>query len=134
MRNWEAKKSNKNEGGEMGLFLSIFLAYIIPSLIIASPIWFFNRERVHWFYWEFLNLLIPFIIWTILASANLRNKSLSNAGVESIILGILIGIIQIFPVIMPEVYDSRLKSAFVTLFLSIVITLLVYFIVPSLPE
>lgn len=118
----------------MGLFFSIFLVYIIPSLIIAAPIWFFSRERVHWFQWEFFLLLIPFITWVVLASINLRNKSLSNAGVESIILGILIGMIQIFPAIMPEVFGSRLKSAFVTLFLSIIITLLVYFIVPSLPE
>ncbi len=118
----------------MGLFFSILLTYIIPSIIIACPIWFFGRQRVHWFWWEFFNLLIPFLTWIILALTNLRNKSLSNAGIEALMLGVLIGIIQIFPVIVPEIYGSRLKSAFVTLLLSIIIVLLVYFFMPSLPE
>jgi len=118
----------------MGLFLSMLLSYVIPAIVIAGPIWFFGRERVHWFRWEFFSLLIPFLVWIFLASTNLRNKSLSNAGVESVIIGILIGIIQIFPVIIPEVYESRLKSAFATLFLSIIIAVLLYFFMPTLPE
>ena len=120
--------------GEMGLFLSMLLSYIIPAIIIAGPIWFFARARVQWFCWEYLILLIPFIIWGFLALTNLRNKSLANAGAESIIIGILAGILQIFPVIMPEVFGSRLKSALATLLVSIIMAILVYFLVPSLPE
>lgn len=118
----------------MGLFLSMLLSYVIPAIIIAGPIWFFARTRVQWFHWEYLNLLVPFLIWIFLALTNLRNKSLSNAGIESITLGILVGVIQILPVIMPEVFGSRLKSALATLFISVVIAVLIYYFMPSLPE
>lgn len=118
----------------MGIFLSILLIYVISSIIIAAPIWFFGRHRVHWFYWEFFDLSIPFLIWVILVLTNLKSKSLSNAGVEALILGILAGVIQIFPLIMPEIFGSRFKSAFTTLLISIIVTLLIYFFMPTLPE
>lgn len=118
----------------MSLFFSIAVMYFTPSIIISSLVWFFARGRVAWLKWEFFSIAVPILIWIMLALMNLRNKSLSNAGIEALSLGIIVGLIQFFPVIFPEVISSRGRSALISLFLSILAAVIIYFFMPTLPE
>jgi len=63
----------------------------LPFLLTAGPVsaacWFFGRNRVRWFKWEYSILITPYVVWLLFVTIAGDGKSLANAFAEPFYLG-----------------------------------------------
>src|SRR6266705_1093574 len=50
----------------MGLLLMIWMIHAVVAAVLSFPIVLFGRNRVHWYSWELLALILPFCVWLAL--------------------------------------------------------------------
>ncbi|MFC1593874.1 hypothetical protein ACFL38_00930 [Candidatus Omnitrophota bacterium] len=117
----------------MGMFLSILGLYLIPTLILSAPIWFFSRKRVQWFPWEYFSFLLALGMWFLLTFIFFNDKSLAHM-FEVFIIGVLVGLSQLIRVILPKMRESRIISAVVVMVIQICSTVAVCVLMPAMPE
>lgn len=114
------------------LLLIVFVLGL--SLLPMAMILFWQNDLSNWRWWEFVLLLLPFVIWLSLSTFGGRPKSLSNAVIESL----LCGIAAILPIVVKLVairfrWESRPIFG-LGLVISCTLVLMMYFTVPVLPE
>ena len=116
------------------LIMFVSILYLIPAGIISLIIWGIGRKRAGWLNNEFIFIIIPVMVWPLLTYFGHRPKSLSNI-VEVVYSGLAGGFILLPRLFIPAVSRQRKIQITVlsTIFVSIVI-LLIWFLVPILPE
>src|SRR5882762_3471342 len=64
------------------LIIKSWLIYLLIAGVLAAPIIFLGRRRVHWNWWETLAFIVPFSIWMglMLSEFSTGRKSLANLG------------------------------------------------------
>jgi nitrate/nitrite transporter NarK len=121
--------------GQFALSLLLFLFYLVPTVLLTTPIVLLARKRVRWHAWEVLALPIPFCVWM---SAHFfltttPRKSLSNAVIEPMLLALVVAVGLCVRVALTSRIGGRKAAISVLLGLAIA-ALAVFWIVPSLPE
>jgi len=118
---------------EFGAMLWIWLVHAGIASVLAAPIIFFGRKRVHWYYWELLVLVVPFLVWTGLMFSDLSNgKSLANLG-EPFYFALAIPVAALVRVVAGSRVPERTFAAALIALMCIVAGG-VFLIVPPLPE
>ena len=117
------------------LFLMAWSIHAAVALVVAAPVAFLGRKRVHWQRWELLSLVIPFCLWMVVAIVGLSTgvKSLANVGIEPRILGLALGLGALVRVSIGTRVSER-RTAIGTLAAICVAALAVALIVPALEE
>lgn len=121
--------------GILGMILFLLFIYAIPALPLTLLFWFLGRKRANWFKKELLFIFIPWVAWLLLIFfASTGKKSLSNL-VEAFYCGIAGGMILFPRIIFPA--SSKKKKLLITSlssFVATVIAVLIFYLIPALPE
>ena len=117
------------------LFLLAWSIHAVVALVVAAPVAFLGRKRVHWQTWELLSLVIPFCLWMVVAIVGLSTgaKSLANVGIEPRILGLALGVGALVRVVIGTRVTEK-RAAIGILAGICVAALAVALIVPALEE
>jgi len=115
----------------MSEYLYLYGFYFIPYTFISCLTFLFSFKKCKWQLTQVLLFFVPFLLWLFLAKLNIVSKSLSNI-VELIYCAILISIFGIYSSFSKRVQDK--DKPYVDLGAAAIIILLVYFLVPGLPE
>jgi hypothetical protein len=73
-------------------FVLIWYLHLVPLIVIAGPVWFFNRKRVRWCVWDYGLLVVPFVVWALFFRIDIDSKAGANA-----IEGMLVGCFAVLP-------------------------------------
>ncbi len=106
--------------------------FLIPSLPVCLAVWFLARKRVQWNTLDFLILVVPYVLWMILAVVVNLPKSMSNL-IELLGLGLAVALAPIIRLIPPKGWDGKLIAA-ILLIAACAGAAGIYFFVPCLPE
>jgi len=118
--------------GIIAFWAVLWAFHLIPSLLIALPIWIKGRRRVSWCWCDYALIILPFTTWALLMNYHDAGKSLANL-TEGIWLGCLIPVAAIVRIIAVSRKGQRLLSFFLLLLFCLIAVGLWYF-VPTLPE
>lgn len=122
-----------NETLDTAMFLvMLWSMHAIPIAIVAGPIWFFGRRRVHWRGTDFAIAIIPFALWVTLMWCDGTGKSLANV-VEGVWLGCLVPLATIIRLATARKGHGRIVAAGLLFVLCLVAAGLWHFM-PALPE
>ncbi len=110
-----------------------WVVFLIPSLPVCLAVWFFGRKRVQWSKWDFLILLVPYVVWMVLGFVPNIPKSLSNVAVELFGLGLAVDATPILRFVLPKRWNGQIVAA-TLLVLACAVAAGIYFSVPCLPE
>ena len=116
------------------LVIKGWLIYVLIAGVLASPIVFFGRRRVHWQWWETLVFIIPFFIWMalMLSEFSTGRKSLANLG-EFVFISLAIPIAALVRVALGMRVRERVCAG--SLFALLCLTAAgVFWLTPMLPE
>jgi len=73
--------------GAIVMLCAFWLPFLIPAAPAAIACWIGGRNRVDRFRWEWLILVLPYILWMGLAQFGPVQKSMSNAVIEPFLIG-----------------------------------------------
>jgi hypothetical protein len=115
----------------------LFMIWMVQAAIggaLSAPILFFGRKRADVALWEFLALIIPFLVWMALMLSPLATgrKSLANLG-EPIYISFAMPVLALIRVAIGRKISERVCAVSFISVLSIVAAA-VFFLVPFLPE
>ncbi len=121
--------------GIFGMILFLLFLYAIPSLPLTALFWFLGRKRANWLNKELVFILIPWAVWLILMFfASTGKKSLSNI-IEVFYCGIAGGIILLPRIIFPvSSKNQKLLITSLSTFVATIIAILIFYLMPALPE
>jgi hypothetical protein len=111
-----------------------WLIYVAIAGVLAAPIVFFGRRRVHWMWWETLVFIVPFFIWMGLMFSELSTgrKSLANLG-EFVFIGFAVPVAALVRVALGMRVRERACAG--SLFALVCLTAVgVFWLTPMLPE
>jgi hypothetical protein len=112
------------------MFMVVLCIYLFPAAL-----WFFWPGHLsQWRWWEFLCLLVPFVLWLVLSLLGGKAQSMVNAIIEPFICGILAYLPIIFKSVSPRFGWRPTAWFYFGLFLSCSFVLVTYFAVPPLSE
>lgn len=107
--------------------------YVLPIIVVNILIYFFSKRRLSFSWSDIAVLYLPVILWCFLTGyATFKVKSLSNI-IELPYLAYVFCLYPILRLALNRYYSSGFISK-VLLVLSLIITSLVWFFVPALPE
>jgi hypothetical protein len=113
--------------------LWIWLLHAVFAGVLAAPIAFLGRKRVHWRAWELFVLVLPFFVWAVLMSSKLSiGKSLANLS-EPFWFALAVPVAALVRVAVGSRVSERACAASL-IALVCVAAAAVFFIVPPLPE
>lgn len=116
-----------------GLFLWLWLLHAVFGAILAFPIIYFGRKRIHFQRSELLIFIIPFSIWAFLMSTDLSlGKSLANLGEPFYFVWGIPLAAGIRVMIGTRVPENRFAIALIVLVS--IFAVIVFFATPPLPE
>ncbi len=84
-------------------FWMLFLATSLPPCLV---VWFLGRRRVQWNKLDFLILVLPYATWMILAVALNLSKSMANAAVEPLYLGLAVALAPIIRLVLSRSWNG----------------------------
>ena len=116
------------------LVIKGWLIYVLIAGVLALPVVFFGRRRVHWLWWETLVFIIPFFIWMALMFSELSTgrKSLANLG-EFVFISLAVPIAALVRVGLGTRVRERVCAG--SLFALVCLTAVgVFWLTPMLPE
>jgi hypothetical protein len=118
-----------------GLTILIWLELHLPvSAILCAPVWWFGRKRAgHWYRWEFLVLVIPYLIWRALGLILGANKGLGNLFAEPFVLGAATMVAPVTRILVAGRIPPRLAAAG-AFAVACAMAFVVWRFFPSLPE
>ena len=108
--------------------LEVFGFHAGVALVLTAPVILWGRKRVHWYFWELLAFVVPYLIWWGLFFMDLKMKSLANLA-EPIFISLFLPVAAIVRVRI----GGSTKERSVALRLQVtlcVIAIAVYFVVP----
>ena len=106
-----------------------FLWFPLPTIFVT---WLLSRKTIRWQVREFLVPILVPPLWLALTFCVNERKSLTNIGIELFGLGIVVSVLFVVSVFIAKKRPS-LKFPFL-LISSLLITVLVQLLAPSLPE
>lgn len=120
----------------MGLlpFLIIpVLAYALPAGLGVSVILWLSKKKLQG---DLLAAcLVPICVWLALVLINDKGKTLTNFVFEPVILAVLVCVLALaHGAVDGREYVSNRDLGFLTVFLSVVLVLGVFFFMPAMPE
>lgn len=101
------------------LFFWIWLIHLLPIIIVGIPVWLLARKRVKWNKWDFLIIIIPFLVWSVLTFSHNKGKGFGN-----IAEGLLIGCFTPIAPIVRTVLRHKVNQVSFSVILLIFLTLL----------
>lgn len=110
-----------------------FLVYMLPTSLGVFVILWLSKKKLDG---DLLTAcLVPICLWLVLVIINDKGKSLANFVFEPVILAVLVCILAVVHSVIDgrEFLNSR-SLAIVTVSLSVVLVLGVFFLMPALPE
>ncbi|KQC14307.1 MAG: hypothetical protein APR63_14600 [Desulfuromonas sp. SDB] len=116
----------------ISIFFPVWLLHLIPVLLISSPIWFFARKRVKWTIWDFLIVILPFLIWVSCLITYSEGKSLSNL-VEGIWLGWVVPLATVIRMVVGDRVNQK-KLSIILLAVLCGVGVALWKFMPGLPE
>ena len=114
------------------MMLIIWGYHVFVAGVVAAPILYFGRKRVHWEKWELVAFVIPFAIWSIAILIDGEGKTLSNLG-ECQVISIAIPVAALIRVFVGQRAKQRILSMLLIVLLCAV-GIATYFLMPGLPE
>jgi len=111
-------------------FGTLWLIHALVGAALAAPVLFLGRKRVGWAGWQWLTLVIPFFLWTLLMISPFTSGrgSLLCIG-EPILISLALPILAIVRIRIGRSRSERLQSAsFLAVLCGIVVT--AFFAVP----
>lgn len=110
-----------------------YIFYCLPIVIIGIPSYFFLRAKTTWTIYDLGLLILPYCAWFLeSAFVSDHEKSITNAVVEPLYLGLIVAFIPLIKFILQ--YFGRNLPAKFYLFSMCVIAILIGFLVPGMPE
>ena len=100
-------------------FFWIWLIHLLPIIIVGIPVWLLARERVKWNKWDFLIVIVPFLVWSALMFTHNKGKGIGN-----ITEGLLIGCFTPIAPIIRTVVRDKMNQVILSVILLIFLTLL----------
>jgi hypothetical protein len=120
------------EDGPIFFFLWLVM-YLPASIVLCAPLLWFGRNRVAtWCKWDYLILVLPYLVWATLTCLDCSGKSLSNL-VEPLWLALTSGLAPLGRVILGKVIPPR-RAAVGALLLICAVAAALWAFVPGLPE
>jgi len=113
--------------------MPFWLIFLVPSLPICASAWYLARRRVQWTKFDFAILVVPYLAWLALVAEGTLSKSMSNAVIEPIYLGLAVGLAPIIRIAFPKRWNAKIVAATLLVAASAV-GVGIYFSVPCLPE
>jgi hypothetical protein len=105
------------------------------AALLTGPIVFLGRRRVRWQPWELSAFVVPFAVWALLmvSDHSTGKKSLSNLFGEPIYFSIAIPMAAAIRILLgSSMRETQFAGGLI--FGLCVLTAVVFFVVPSLPE
>ena len=111
-----------------GILFKIWMVQAAIGGALSAPILFFGRKRVGVALWEFLALIIPFLVWMALMLSPLATgrKSLANLG-EPIYISFAMPVLALIRVAIGTKISERVCAVSFISFLSIVAAAVFFF-------
>jgi hypothetical protein len=112
--------------GQRTWMLTILWAFhLIPIVLIGVPLWYFGRHRVSWNIFDFLIIIVPFIVW--FRTLMLPAKGMGNL-VEPLVLGCFLPLSPVTRVLMGQKVSATILSACLLVLLCLVAIALYVFV------
>ncbi len=111
----------------------LWFYYLLPAIFVIGPVWYFGRWRVHWMATDYGILVFPFVIWFSLTYLSSQGKSLSNVFVEPFCIGLSLPLAPLVRILSKHRLNERMLS-WGLLAILLVVSIVVYFSMPLLPE
>lgn len=83
--------------------------HAIAAILLAGPFAIVRRKETVWHMWHLLGLLLPFGIWA--TCFLLRHKGLANIAVESVFVGVAVGVAAVIRLFIRTGLPDKLVSA-----------------------
>jgi hypothetical protein len=116
----------------LSLLLASLLFYIVPAIVIALFGRIITQKITHTHSelhkWEYGSIFLPFLLWYLAPSIIDKHRTLSNDVVEPLTLGIIYGILQVLRIFYPK------RAKLFSLIIPAIATILIYLLIPALPE
>ena len=109
-------------------FLILWALHLIPTALIGVPLWYFGRHRVSWNIFDFLIIIVPFIVW--FGTLMLPAKGMGNL-VEPLVLGCFLPLSPVTRVLMGQKVSATILSACLLVLLCLV-AIALYLFVPMI--
>lgn len=117
---------------ELGMMLILWVFYAGIVIFTTAPIILLTRKQFHWYRWEILALVAPFVIWYALLETNIMPKSLANL-CEPFYVAAAVPVAASLRAMLPDSIPNKIGAiGFVVI--PCVVAILAYFLVPVLPE
>lgn len=113
-------------------FLVAWILHLVPSALVGTPLWFFNRHRVRWGSLDFQIIILPFLLYLMAALMLPRPKSLGNL-VELLVLGCCLPLAPLTRVLAVQITGSKGLAACLLVMLCL-LAIALHVFVPFLPE
>jgi hypothetical protein len=114
-------------------FLILWAFHLIPTALVAVPLWYFARHRVSWGVFDFLIITVPFLLYLAAALVLPCPKSFANLLVEPFLLACCLPLSPLTRVLAGERTGSTKLSAWL-LALLCMLAIALYAFVPALSE
>ncbi len=109
-------------------FLKLYFELAWPAILGIGLIYYFTHNNFRWHWAEVLILIIPYLLWLLLAFTGIKPKSWGNIINELKILSYLLVVINL----ISASYFNKFKFQF-DLIGSIILTILLWFCYPHIP-
>ena len=113
-------------------FLVAWILHLVPTALVVTPLWFFNRHRVRWGSLDFQIIILPFLLYLMAALMLPRPKSLGNL-VELLVLGCCLPLAPLTRVLAVQITGSKGLAACLLVMLCL-LAIALHVFVPFLPE
>jgi hypothetical protein len=103
--------------------LIAWLIYLLPTVLLLLPLWYFGRKRARFMWWELNVLVVPFAMWLVGFLLSSKDKSLGNV-VEVFILTGAVTIAALIRIVIGAKLNRNFVSASLMLLICVVAVLL----------
>ena len=115
------------------LIFTTWCLQAVPLLITFLPAWYYRRWSFRFYWSDYLLIVLPWSLWGLTAGGPGVNKSLSNAVVEPLVLGLGLAVLVLVRVFFALRFRQPILSR-VVLLLSLFLSLALSLFIPGLPE
>lgn len=116
------------------LFIVLYFIHLLIPIIVFLFMVYILKKKINWQKYDLIIFIIPFILWFGLFDLSLlKQKSLSNAFIEPVLIGFIVSICMIMRIVLDK-HIPKLKLIIFLLFISSFLVTGLYFFTPFLLE
>jgi hypothetical protein len=118
----------------LSLLCATYLLYLVPTAVGGFLVWLIARKRIRLHLADWLLLLLPFLVWSLLIVLALLPKSLSNA-IEAFYLGCAVTLLFALRALLgSRAPQQQGRLAVVTTISASAIAIVLWSLMPFFPE